>query len=329
MRSLRLFLFSPLPVAADQRGALAGLPGLARILSRSRGVSLADRDLESVLLDSFGVQRQRDWPVAPFSWLGDGGEAGARYWLRADPVHLRAERDAVLLVDARHFPLEAESASALIAALNAHFESDGLRFFAPSPSRWYVAVNRMPEIATSPLRAAAGRNIDPLLPKGADALTWHRWFNEIQMLFHSHVVNEAREAAGQPTVNSVWFWGGGVLPDTVPGVFAAVWGDDPLARGLALASGVSWAPLPESAEHWLTQASQGEHVLVLHPVPADGDNPLEDLEQKWFTPMLRVLRERQLSMLTLLVGGGDATLRFDLSAGDLWKFWRRAPVLTH
>ena len=85
------------------------------------------------------------------------------------------------------------------------------------------------------------------------------------MLFHSHPVNDAREAAGEPTVNSVWFWGGGVLPDALDPVFAGVWGDDPLARGLARASGVAWASLPESAEHWLAQASEGEHVLVLNP----------------------------------------------------------------
>ena len=328
MRSLRLFLFSPLPVAADARGTLAGLPGLARIVSRARTASLPDMDLESALLDSFGVQRQRDWPVAPFSWLGEGGEAGARYWLRADPVHLRAERDAVLLVDARHFPLETESADALIGALNAHFAADGLRFFAPNPTRWYVAVDWLPEIATSPLRAAAGRNIDPLLPKGANALIWHRWFNEIQMLFHSHIVNEAREAAGEPTVNSVWFWGGGVLPGAASSPFACVWSDDPLARGLALASGTAWAPLPESAEQWLAQADQGEHMLVLHPVPG-GNSPLEELEQKWFAPILSAVRGRQLAMVSVLVQRGDDTLRFVVSAGDLWKFWRRAPLLAH
>ena len=328
MRSLRLFLFSPLPVAADARGTLAGLPGLARIVSRARTASLPDMDLESVLLDSFGVQRERDWPVAPFSWLGEGGEAGARYWLRADPVHLRAERDAVLLVDARHFPLETESADALIGALNAHFAVDGLRFFAPNPTRWYVAIDWLPEIATSPLRAAAGRNIDPLLPKGADALTWHRWFNEIQMLFHSHAVNEAREAAGEPTVNSVWFWGGGVLPGTASTLFAGVWSDDPLARGLALASGAAWAPLPEGAEQWLAQAGQGEHLLALHPVPG-ANSPLEELEKKWFAPMLSAVRGRQLAMLSVLLQRGDDTLRFDVSAGDLWKFWRRAPLLAH
>jgi hypothetical protein len=324
MRSLWLFLSSPLPVAADE---LAALPGLARILSRSRATTVAERELESVLLESFGVPRQRDWPVAPFSWLGDSGETGQRYWLRADPVHLRAERDALLLVDARHFPLDAESAQALVKALNTHFESDGMEFFAPAPTRWYVAVDRMPDIATASLRAASGRSIDPLLPTGTDALTWHRHFNEIQMLFHSHAVNEVREAAGEPTVNSVWFWGGGVISAAMPGGFAGVWGDDPLARGLALASRVAWASLPQRADQWLTQASQGEHLLMLDCVsPSNG---LNTLERDWFAPLLGALRQRELARLTLLAANGDATLRFELGAGDLWKFWRRAPMLAH
>jgi hypothetical protein len=149
------------------------------------------------------------------------------------------------------------------------------------------------------------------------------------MLFHSHVVNEAREVAGVPTVNSVWFWGGGVLPGALPRRFAGVWGDDPVARGLALASGTASAPLPESGEQWLTQAGQGEHVLVLNPVHGSPGNPLEDLDRNWFAPLLRALRGRQLSTLSLFVGCRAGTLRFDLSASDLWKFWRRAPVLAN
>jgi hypothetical protein len=329
MRSLRLFLPQPLPVAANERGALAALPGLARILSRARAASVADKDLEALLLESFGVQRQRDWPVAPLSWLGDAGAAGTSYWLRADPVHLRAERDALVLIDARYFTLEPESADALVNALNAHFEAERLRFFAPNPTRWYVAIDQVPEIATCPLRSVAGRSVDPLLPQGAGALTWHRWFNDIQMLFHAHAVNQARESAGQPTVNSVWFWGGGVLPASVRGGFARIWGDDPLARGLARAAGLSWAALPEHAGQWLAQATEGEHLVVLDPLPASESNPLENLERNWFVPMLQALRERQLSRVTLLVESGDATVRFELRAGDLWRFWRRMPALVH
>jgi len=324
MRSLWLFLPSSLPHAADE---LAALPGLARIVSRSKATIVAGRNLESVLLESFGVQRQRDWPVAPFGWVGEAGEPGQRYWLRADPVHLRAERDALLLVDARHFPLDAESAEALVQALNAHFESDGMQFFAPAATRWYVAVDQMPEIATASLRAATGRSIDPLLPAGADALAWHRHFNEIQMLFHSHPVNELRETAGHPTVNSVWFWGGGAISAAMPNAFSGVWANDPVARGLALVSGVGWAPLPSSAKQWLSQANQGQHLLMLdHTGPG---NPIDRQERDWFVPLLGALRDRQLARLTLLAARGEETLRLELSAGDLWKFWRRAPELAH
>jgi len=329
MRSLRLFLPSPLPVAANERGALAAFPGLTRILSRARAASLADKDLEAALLGSFGVQRQRDWPVAPFSWLGEGGEPDTRYWLRADPVHLRAERDALVLIDAAHLALEPESARRVVDALNAHFESERVQFFAPHPNRWYAALEQTPAIATAPLRSVVGCSIDPLLPHGSGALTWHRWLNEIQMLLHSHAVNQARETADQPTVNSVWFWGGGVLPSALPGRFAGLWGDDPLVRGLAHASGVTWAALPDHAAQWLAHAGEGEHLLVLNPLPVGQSNPLENQERRWFGPILEALRLRQLAALTLLVESDDAILRFELCAGDLWKFWRRAPARAH
>jgi hypothetical protein len=327
MRSLRLFLPSSLPTAVTERGTPTALPGLTRILSRARAANLRGKDLQVVLLESFGVQRQRDWPVAPLSWLGEGRDPEKRYWLRADPVHLRAERDALVLIDATHFTLESEPARSLVDALNAHFESQRVQFFAPHPNRWYAALDQVPEVVTFPLRSAAGYNIDRLLPQGNGALIWHRWFNEIQMLLHAHEVNEAREVADQPTVNSVWFWGGGVLPAVLQGGFAGVWGDDPLMRGLAQASGLTCAATPDHAARWLAQASEGEHLLLLEPVAAGQRNPLESLERRWFAPLLQALKQRRLAALTLLAESVDGTVRFELNAGDLWKFWRRAPAL--
>ena len=40
-----------------------------------------------------------DWPVAPLTLALDGLAAGNAYWLRCDPVHLRAERSGLILVD--------------------------------------------------------------------------------------------------------------------------------------------------------------------------------------------------------------------------------------
>lgn len=329
MRSLELFLPYPLPVDRDDHRALETLPGLRRILSRARPERLGPEGLDALLLQTFGVPRQRDWPVAPFTWLSDGGGTDTRFRLRADPVHLRAERDMVMLVDASHLELSSEVADALVDSLNAHFEQDGLRFAAAAPSRWYLSLPLPPDIATSPLSSAAGRNIDPLLPRGGDALTWHRWFNEIQMLFHSHPVNAAREAAGHPTINSVWFWGGGTLPDTVSGAFAGTWGEDPLLRGLAQAANLPWARAPADAGGWLSQASEGRHVMVLGAPPVAPAGTAQHLEHAWFAPLLQALKERRLSTLVLLARTDDDSLRYELAGGDLWKFWRRAPALAH
>jgi hypothetical protein len=41
---------------------------------------------------------------------------------------------------------------------------------------------------------------------------WRHAINEAQMVLHAHPVNQARQAAGQPVVNSLWPWGGGRLP---------------------------------------------------------------------------------------------------------------------
>ncbi len=329
MRSLELFLPCPLPVDRNDHRALETLPGLRRILSRARPKRVGQGGLDTLLLETFAVARQRDWPVAPFTWLADGGESDARFRLRADPVHLRAERDMVMLVDASHLELSGGAADRLVDTLNAHFEQDGLRFVAPAPSRWYVSLPLPPDIATSPLASAAGRNIDPMLPCGGDALSWHRWFNEIQMLLHSHPVNAAREAAGQPTINSVWFWGGGTLPDTQSGGFAGTWGEDPLLRGLAQAAKLPWTPAPPDAEHWLSQAGEGRHVMVLDAPPVAPVETAQHLEHAWFAPLLQALKERRLSTLVLLARTGEVSLCYELAGGDLWKFWRRAPALLH
>jgi hypothetical protein len=326
MRSLHLFLPYPLPVAAHEREALTGLPALSKMLSRGRAAGLGARPWEAALLELFGIARQQDWPLAPLSWLGEGSEGVEGYWLRADPVHLRAERDVVLLFDARHFALERESAGALVDALNVHFVADGLRFFAPHPTRWYVRLDRVPDVSTWPLRGAAGRSIDAMLPYGSEALAWHRRVNEIQMLLHAHAVNEMRESAGQVAVNSVWFWGGGTLPTAAGGSFSGVWGDDPLARGLARAARLPSAPLPEGAEHWLAKAAAGEHVVLLPPPAMQPREALLATEQLWFAPLLTALKRRQLSALTLVAEDGGTAARFEVGAADLWKFWRRAAL---
>jgi hypothetical protein len=323
MRTIQLFLPCLPPADIDRSRPANALPAWHRIASRARATRFESPDAEAPLLESFGVAKQQDWPIASFTWLADAGTADPRFRLRADPVHLRADRDALVLMGAGSLGLRQEAADQLVGTLNTHFESDGLHFAAPVATRWYIDLPHTPALATSPLSFAAGRNVDPLLPKGNDALLWHRWFNEIQMLFHSHPVNEAREAAGLPTINSVWFWGGGCLPASTSARWAAAWGDDPLLQGLALAAKLPCAPAPADAQQWLSHATDGEHVVVLDRAS------VSDLEEAWFAPLLQALKQGQLSTVSSLGANGADSLRLDLTAGDLWKFWRRAPALLH
>jgi hypothetical protein len=324
MRSIEVCLPRHLRVDAGDRKPVGGFPALQRILSRARVRSMAAQDRDAFLLESFGVRRQRDWPVAPFTWLADAGEAGAAFRLRADPVHLRADRDALVLSELRPMDLTTDGAEGLVDALNTYFGPDGLRFATAAPTRWYVELPAAPEIRTWPTHAVAGRSVDAFLPQGSDALAWHRRFNEIQMLFHSHPENEAREAAGRPTVNSVWFWGGGRLPAGVHGRFSHVWSDDPLARGLACAARIDLSSAPAGAEQWLSAAGDGAHLVVLDRSESDEDDALATCERAWFAPLLQAIKARRLSVLGVVVERLEDTLRFELAAGDLWKFWRRA-----
>lgn len=313
MRSLELLLLHPVPEAAQQ----VRYPALHRIRSRSRLSPVLGETIEAVLLSKFGVKRQRDWPIAPFARLGDGEQPDRAYWLCADPVHLHADRDALVMVDASRFTLDTTEAGSLVGTLNEYFSGDSIVFSAPTAKRWYVKLPHAPDIETVPLREAAGRSVGELLPRGKDALAWHRRFNEVQMVLHDHPVNQEREARGVPPVNSTWFWGGGILPDLINSNWVHVWSCDALSRGLSIAAAIRSTPPSQNFDQWLSEAEPGAHLIVLD------DAQLGDIEQ-WLTSAMQALRSRVLTELRLSVVWKERVRCFALTRGDLWKFWRSA-----
>src|SRR2546423_11819725 len=100
-------------------------------------------------------------------------------------------------------------------------------------------------------------------------MRFHALMNEAQMLLHEHPVNAEREARGEPALNSIWFWGGGVVDAAKPRPFSAVIADDPLARGLALAAGIPAHALPKDADSVLAAlGDEGRALVVLDAPPA-------------------------------------------------------------
>ncbi len=266
--------------------------------------------------------------VAPLTHLADAGRAGDGCWLRADPVHLRADQDRLILFAGETLQLHAEEARALCASLDEHFQDRHWHFESPLAQRWYLNLAEAPDVLTVSIDQVMGRDIKSRMPSGNDGALWRAALNEVQMLLHDHPVNAAREASGRLPVNSVWFWGGGPLPKDARSNWRSVCSDEPLARGLALCAGGASMPLPENFAGWEAMAEAGDHLLVLSSLQqrhAEGDLPawcdtVAALEQNWLAPAFQALGQGTLQRIQWWPGGEYV---YVLDRKALRRFWRR------
>jgi hypothetical protein len=315
-------LFLPKDIAAEVCAGLR-LPNLEKLLGRGRSAYLKAVPLENHLCELFGVKCAADAPIAPVSAAFDGLEAGC--WLRADPVHLRLQRDQMLLAGVMP---GVDEAARFCASLNDYFAGQGMEFFAPHPQRWYLRLDVLPRIRTTPLSEVLGRNVRSALPTGEDAARWHQLFNEIQMVLFAHPINQSREEFNEPMINSVWFWGGG--RSSVPLLnnnHAYVSSDEVLVEMFAAAAGIPFAAWPKQWEI----GSPGKQLLVwtgLRSALQRGDlnawrEALQDFETGYAQPLLQALSSGKLAELQLDILGDDGIRRISLKRGDSWAFWRR------
>jgi hypothetical protein len=328
--SVELVVPRLVPALSDPAAASPALPCLQRWLSRARLERSSCDSLEQALCERFGVARQTDWPIAPLTLLADGMDPGDAFWLRADPAHLHAVRGELVLAGCGDLDQTQADADTLVATLNQHFAAESLHFIAARPERWYLRAAQPQALLTVAPSEAAGRSVDPLLPRGEQALGWHRRLNEMQMLLHDHPVNAAREARGELPLNSVWLWGGGSRAACTGSVTAAVWSDAPLARGLALCAGATCHALPPGADRWLQGAQPGQHLIVLDDRPAEPRSAVsstwaEGFERDWVAPLLAAIRAGTVERATLITHHGRSLLQLTATRLALWKFWRRVP----
>jgi hypothetical protein len=335
-RSITLYipgLFAPVGDPAQLAALLKAMPlgdlsELELLLARAqqqRGSRISD---EQQLFSLFGIAAPAgDWPVAAVTRLIDAvGEYDSSYWLRADPVHMQPNRDQVVMFGNRHLNVRNEEMAQLRNEFNQLFAEDGLHLETPVNHRWYLRVEHPPQITTTPLHTVLGQNIHSYLPQGADALHWHKLLSEVQMLFHSSSVNEQRRQRRQPEINSLWMWGGGVLPAVGAAQWQRVWSNEVLSRGLARLAQVKESSLPATAEEWLEQATESGHHLIVFDGIRQMDEIIEwhefvqELNQSWFAPLLAALKRGDLNTITLITDGQ----RFELNRKQLGRWWKRS-----
>lgn len=305
-------LFSNVP---DNLPMLSADHTLQRMLARGE-VEWLDVAAEELLCQQFGVAKQQDWPLATLARVGQGLPADDAYWLLASPVHLLLQRDSFLLAQPAPLALAADEQEVLRASLNRHFVDEGFELLPGGHAGWFMRLETPPELSTTLLDAAVGRDVAACLPHGRDAQRWRQLLNEMQMLLFEHEVNQAREVRGEPAVNSLWIYGGGTLPVAEETVLSKTYGGSDCLKGLALRAGVEHATF--QGMQAVLQQRQG-HVLL--------QAAYRDLETGWSEVLWQALKSWHVKQLQLYFPWMGRMLRLSMQPVDIWKVWRKPQAI--
>lgn len=310
------------------------LPAFTTLLGRGHLVRHAGQTSHESLTRQLGLPHPL--PAAALRALAAGHEIDAGDWLCLDPLHLRFEQNRLMVDDPEKLALTPDEATQLAVALAPTFASLG-DIVMISPLSWNLKLTQ-PVPRTAPLPELIGR-ATPLLPPDAVHAPWRQALNEAQIALHTHPVNQAREAAGRPVINSLWPWGGGHLPLPPTSIHSAahdaIWSDDPVAQGAARFLNLHGESLPArygsaSVHTPFTGASAHSPLILIDSLACPtrtGDamhwrERLLALETDWLAPLHDALRHGRIKGLRLIAPGEAISFELTASRHDYWRFWR-------
>ena len=286
------------------------------------------------LLFNSPASGERDAPIAAISQLVDDNKPGQEIWMRADPVHLAADREGVVLMDDTSFTLDQHDALVLAGDIRDILADNGLMLEVPTTNRWYVRLTGQPDLKTTPVHEVVGRDMHQFMPAGNEKQQWTRLINEIQMTLHASELNENRQQRGELPVNSVWFWGAGALPDRSVHNWTRVFTDDVNAHGFAMHTDTRCDVLPEHANQLIEQLADNDRALVVmsfglrHAQYHDFEGWLDFikyLEEFWFVDLLKFTRSGELEELNII--SKKRLIKFDKHS--FYKIWKRPKALSN
>jgi len=301
------------------------LPAFDFFLRRGRTTQHSELDPVAWLCSRYGLAPDPDWPVAPLLARTARLASVHPVWLCADPVHIRLDSRRLTVIPASALSLSKAEGGELVDALDRHFSPRGQRLFAFDRDRWLINSSLPARIDSGPLpgiSSDAGR----ILASGPDAGHWNGFLNEAQMLLHAHPVNAARQARGEPEINSLHLWGAGSNPlPKAPD--RLVVSDDPLTLALGATSG---AIIAGTAAELLDRMQTETDASALIVRRASGESSsvadhLVAIDRDWLAPMLQHLRGRRLDCLELVIPQAPGMLGHKVTGSAFWMFWKRLP----
>jgi hypothetical protein len=297
--------------------AAATTPAQSWVLGRR-----ADVEPERInIAEAWASTFERRTPRGPGPGAGTG-----RYLLQ--PAHFTIARDHLRLDDPAALGVTIAEAEALAATTAPVLAEAGWRFEDGRPfceTYWFVERTGGSMPVAPSIEHAIGGNVADWQPRGAEAgddrtaLEWRRAVNEIQMLLHAHPVNEAREARGLPTINTVWLSGNGRPASAAPR-YALVSSTDPLFGSHPLLGPASTRMLetfdgfvaPARAEDWTAWREQ------LGPLDAR------------IRELVAAQRSGAVQDVTVVLCGVMQSTVLTFASADrrrIWRAWKKPPPL--
>jgi hypothetical protein len=314
----------------------ADIDNWIKFLSRSNRYPSA-MNVQGVVAALFNLPTVKDIPSAALTMLANDNYAAVLHYMHADPVHLRADLDHAVLTSSLDLAISEQESMLLCNALNQHFNQDGLTFIRLNKDQWLVSSENKITINTTPLVDATGRNINFLLPHGEEAGTWNKILTEAQMLMHSHEINISRENSGQQSINSLWFYGCGELPEHADNNISSVCSDHDMLKGLARHNACDYLPVPVSPadymEYLVNKQSDGVNLLHISGLEhlinyTDVSlwlNELGDILNRWLYPLVRAAHDNNIKLLLYPCNGQ----KYHPVKYDALKFWKKGAVEQH
>lgn len=301
-------------------------PALEVILARGNRQQITAASPNHLRFHLYGIEPDGQIPVAALTHVNDREHKPQNdyYWLRGDPVTMWADMARVFMTDYGFADLNPYERNEIENCIRAVLMDEGINMHSDHPERWCIALDKPLDFEFTPLDEALGMNVAEALPEHPEARHWRRILNEIQVALHHCPVNVRRRQRGKQEINSVWFWGGGFIPDATPhDLFDTVYSNNPVARGLAI---INDCRLKRKYEAEMAQFGRdGRSILVDWSV--DSRDAVEEIEhiEKLAGALLQQVVSGQ-AVLTLIDGGGESWI-FDRSAQR--RFWRRRKPITN
>lgn len=325
----------PIPEFAPDLVRALQAPALAALLSRTSGrvrlpVNDAVRALphEQWLANALGLADAGRPAFAAAAMRACGIAADAGTWFIVNPIHIEIARTHLMMGDPRQLGLQEPESRALFETALPYFEEAGHALAYGDAATWFMRADDWAGLDTSTPDAALGMDLTDWMPEGRSAAAFRRLQNEVQILWHAHPVNAAREARRLPPVNAFWAWAAAdaarlPAPKTPGAPKLAAFDAGGALQALA-------DTRPDDLAEFVANAA-GDTILYCgsaapYAVGADWGGwvaQLQQLEAALFAPILDALMKGRVRQVKLVLSHRDAHAEFTTTALAQRKFWRR------